>query len=91
MARTNTNTGGGGGGISGSGALGEATFWTGTNTISGSGNFLFTDGANPIFQVGDIANAGNNTTFDVNDSNQTLTAASTNGSMMNLDNVNNLT
>lgn len=44
------NAGGGGGIVTGSGAAGQVTFWTGTQTVSGSSSFLW-DEANKKFTV----------------------------------------
>jgi hypothetical protein len=45
---------GGGGGISGSGASGQVTFWTGASSVSGSNN-LFWDNTNSRLGIGTIA------------------------------------
>jgi hypothetical protein len=46
-----TVSGGGGGGISGSGASGQVTFWTGASSVSGSNN-LFWDDTNNRLGIG---------------------------------------
>lgn len=79
-ALTNDGTGvltwvpSGGGTVTGTGALGQATFWTGANTIAGSNDFLW-DNSLKTFAVGDLTSTGNDTSFFVDDVNQAVGAA----------------
>ena len=74
-----TSTGGSGGGLTIGGAITGATpneilYADSSGDLAQSVNLAFLDGTNPSFSVGDIAGAGNNTTFKLNDTTSTIVA-----------------
>jgi len=62
--------GGGGGGIVTGGTFNntQVIYGTGTSTVGGNPDFVFTPGTNPLFSVGDLQTIGNKTFFTLNDS-----------------------
>ncbi len=63
--------------IGGTISAGQVAFGTSTDTIAGTNNFLFTNGLNPFFSVGDLTGAGHGTALTVNDATQNISATGT--------------
>lgn len=65
----------GGGTVTGTGALGQATFWTGASVIAGSSDFLWNN-TTKEFSVGDLGSGANSTTFVLDDPNSQISFGS---------------